>query len=155
MTARRAILRVLPVVLATTIASNASAQLLSTSCSLPLLSSSPKVDAAIQRWARLGGSGSVRVIVSAQGGLLGTVKTLLTLLGLPVLGDLPGVNAVVTQVNGLTLPALACSTAVADVSLDATVAVTGDASTADSAYSVRSTLGVPAASPAGAGVGVA
>src|SRR5262245_59158246 len=104
---RHFFLRVVPVVLACAIAPRAYAVDVS-SGAIPLLASSSKVDAAVQRWAGLGASGSVRVIVSAQAGQLGIVKTLLTLLGLPLLGELPGINAVVVQVNALTLPALAC-----------------------------------------------
>jgi subtilisin family serine protease len=124
------------------------------SCTLPLLGSSPKLDAAVQRWARLGGSGTVRVIVSAQAGLLGTVKTIVSLLGVPLLNELVGINAIVLDVDGPTLSTLACSTAVASISVDAVVGVTGDAAPA-AAYSLRSTLGVPSATPNGNGVGVA
>src|SRR2546426_9478492 len=44
-------------------------------CSIPLLSS-PKLDAAVQGWARRGEPGRLRVIVSAAPGLLATVKSL-------------------------------------------------------------------------------
>lgn len=131
MTPRRAVARVLAFVFITSIPTQASAQLLSlgplqsilgsintSSCTLPLLGSSPKLDTAVRRWARLGGSGTVRVIVSAQGGLLGTVKTIVSLLGVPLLDELTWINAIVLEVNGLTLSTLACSTAVASISRD-------------------------------------
>jgi len=166
-TLRRALARVLVFVITASVPAQASAQLLSlgplqsllgsintSSCTLPLLGSSPKLDAAVQRWARLGGSGTVRVIVSAQAGLLGTVKTIVSLLGVPLLNELVGINAIVLDVDGPTLSTLACSTAVASISVDAVVGVTGDAAPA-AAYSLRSTLGVPSATPNGNGVGVA
>ncbi len=121
---RRGVVRLLAFAIISSVPTHASAQLLPslldpvlkainiTACSLPLLSKSPKVDGAVQRWAREGGSGNIRVIVSAQGGLLGLVKTILAALRLPLLGELPGINALVADVNALALSTLACSTAV-------------------------------------------
>src|SRR5437773_9451002 len=114
MTSRRVRVRLLALVLSCAIPAKASAQLLqlpqnvlatinTSSCTLPLLPTSPKLDAAVHRWARLGGSGTVRVIVSAQGGLLGTVKTIVAALSVPLLSELTGINAVVLEANGLTL----------------------------------------------------
>jgi len=162
MTSRRVITRLLAALAISAITTNASAQLLplqpllgtinTAACSLPLLATSTKVDAAVQRWARLGGTGQLRVIVSAQPGLLGTVEAVLAALNLPLLGELPGINAIVADVNSLALSTLTCSLAVSSVSVDAKVNVTATTATA---YSVRSVLGVPGATPTAAGVGVA
>ena len=120
----RALSRVIAIVAVCSIAANASAQLLSdlphpllgtltTSCA-PLLSASSKLDTAVQRWARLGGQGTVRVIVSPPSGLLvATLKTQLATLGVPLQADLVRINALVVEVNGRALSALACSSGVA------------------------------------------
>jgi serine protease AprX len=147
-------------------ARDASAQLLSSlvqplvntasslSCSLPLLSTSPRLDAALQKWAREGGSGDRRVIASAEPGLLSVVRSLLGAIGGTPLADLTGINAVVAEVDAAGLSALACSTAVASISLDATVKPTSEAD-AGAAYSLRATLGLPSDALTGGGIGVA
>jgi hypothetical protein len=96
----------LAIVFTMSCASTASAQLLpsmqqvvSCTTSRAGLTTSPKLDAALQKWARDGGSGRGRIIVSAQGGLLGTVQTLLSTLGGTLFGNLPGIYAVVGEVN--------------------------------------------------------
>jgi serine protease AprX len=150
------------VICSMSIASHASAQLLSSTltqvvgCTLSLagLASSSKLDTALQTWARDGGSGRVRVIVSVQSGLLDTVRTLLGTIGGTNLGTLTGINAIVAEVNASGLSALTCSTAVASISIDAVVTVTGDAAIT-SAFSLRSTLGLSGSTPAGSGIGVA
>src|SRR5688572_8128650 len=81
-------------------------QVVGCTVSLTNLASSPKLDGALQSWARNGGSGRVRVIISAQGGLLGTVQSLVGTIGSTVLGNLPGINAVVADVNAPALRTL-------------------------------------------------
>lgn len=143
-------------------ARNASAQLLpsllqpvvNTVCSLPLLSTSPKVDAAVQKWTRDGGIGQLRVIASAEPGLLGLVTNLLAAKGLEPLGELVGINAVVADVDVGALSALSCSTAVSSISLDAVVRPTSEPG-AVASYSLRTTLGLPDNAATGRGIGVA
>ena len=140
---------------------DASAQLLprllqpltNLTCTTPLVSS-PKLDAATRRWVQGGGAGSLRVIVSAEPGLLGTVDNLLSLAG-ALLGDLPGIDAAVGDVGPTTLTTLACAPSVSSISIDAMVKTTGEDGDAASASALRDTLGLPADTPAGAGVGVA
>ena len=99
------------------ISSTASAQLLppivqqvvGCTVSLTNLASSPKLDAALQSWARNGGSGRVRVIISPQGGLLATVQSLVGTIGGTVLGNFPGINAIGAEVNATSSPLLLSS----------------------------------------------
>ena len=97
MISRRIVTCLLAFTVAGSITANASAQLLpslplqsilgtinTAPCTFPLLSTSSKVDGAVQRWAGLGGSGTIRLIVSAHGGLPGTVEAVVAALGLPV-----------------------------------------------------------------------
>jgi serine protease AprX len=146
------------------IARCASAQLLSpllkpltttvSSLTCTLSAGSPKLDDALQKWVAEGSQGKVRVIVSAAPGLLSTVKNLLPTLGGPLLGELPGINALVTEVDSRGLTGLICSGSVSSISIDAPVAVTGAAAAAGS-YSLRTTLGLPRDTPSGAGIGIA
>ncbi|HEV3061676.1 MAG TPA: S8 family peptidase [Vicinamibacterales bacterium] len=126
-------------------------------CTASVLASSPKLDAAVQEWVRTESSGSsdtLRVIVSAGPGLLAPVETLVLQLGGSLLGDLPGINALVANVTESTLSLLACVPGVLSVSIDAIVAPTGDLPPVPT-YSLRATLGLPQDVPAGSGVGVA
>lgn len=167
MRATRFLRWILASVLAFALARDASAQLLSSvlqpvldtvntvTCALPVLSASPKLDAAVQKWAGDGGAGRLRVIVSAQAGLLGTVRNLLLSLGVTPLGDLTGINALIAEIDANALSNLACATSVSSISIDAVVTVSGEPSSTDSPYSLRATLGLPNDTPSGAGVGVA
>lgn len=123
-------------------------------CPLTALPTSPRLDAALQKWAREGGAGDRRVIASAEPGLLGVVRNLLAALGVAPLADLDGINALVANVDAAGLSTLACSTAVSSISLDAIVAPTSEAG-ADASYSLRATLALPSNAPAGDGIGVA
>jgi serine protease AprX len=71
-----------------------------------------------------------------------------------LLGDLPGINATVANVDIADLSALACAPSVSSVSIDAVVATTADGAQGPRS-AVRATLGLPQDTPAGAGIGVA
>src|SRR5262245_49305234 len=90
-----------------------------TICSLPLVVSSPKADAAVRDWARKGGPGQLRVIASVESGLIGTARNLILGLGGLLYDDLPGINAIVAQVDGVGLAALTCKPWVTSISVDA------------------------------------
>jgi serine protease AprX len=122
-------------------------------CSTPL-ATSPKLDTAVQRWVQSGGSGTLRVIISAEPGLLEAVESLLLSLGGSLLGELPGINAVIGNVTLSSLAALACASSVSSISLDAVVTSTSGIEEG-AASALRATLGLPQNAPAGEGVGVA
>ena len=154
------------VVVCCVVARDASAQLLTNTvnsilspvktltCSVSALSSSPKLDAALQSWTRDGAAGSQRVIITARPGLLGAVRTLLTTRIGAALGELTGIGAIIAEVSSADLGLLVCDSSVSSVSLDAVVRPTGEV-TADVPYSLRATLGLTEQAPAGNGIGVA
>lgn len=122
----------------------------STTCAAP---SSANSDAAVLEWVQGGSPGRIQVIVSAAPGLLSVVDSLVTGLGDAILGDLPGINAVVTTVDGPGLSSLLCSAAVTSISIDAVVAATADGPPPP--YTLRATLGLPPNNPSGSAVVVA
>ena len=122
-------------------------------CSISSPSSAAKLDNASRRWVDSGGQGQVRVIASAAPGVLTSVKNLVLTVSGRLLGDLPGINGEIIETDLDGLSSLACSSTVSSLSLDAPVAATGDAA-AGSAYTLRAALGLPADTPAGAGIGV-
>jgi serine protease AprX len=124
-------------------------------CSPSQLATSPKLDGAVRAWVRAPSSEPLRVIVSSNPSLLvGTLRQLVSDLGGIVLGELPDVNAIVAQVDHDALVSLTCDVSVQSISMDATVVASEDLSSAQE-YSLRASLGLPAASPRGSGVGVA
>jgi serine protease AprX len=123
-------------------------------CSIASLATSPKLDAAMQQWARSGGVGSQQVIVSAGAGALATVTTLVLGLGSTVLGALPGINGLVARVDLDDLASLVCALPVSSISIDAVVHATSDVD-APAPESLRATLGLPLDTPSGEGVTVA
>ena len=145
----------------------ASAQLLSnllstggttstlSACPVSSLATSSKVDAALRQWAVSGDTRPRQVIVSAAGGALGSVVTLVAGLGSTVLGTLPGINAAVARVDLPDLAALACALPVSSISLDAVVRAAGQVESAPAPATLRATLGLPRDTPAGTGVTVA
>lgn len=127
----------------------------SSTCSVASLANSPKLDAAVQYWARTSSGGSQQIIVSAVDGQLASVSTLISTLGATVLGTLPGVNALVTRTTTAQLAAISCATSVASISIDAYVTPTGVAEAIVVGDSLRATIGLPQDTPDAAGVTVA
>ena len=125
-------------------------------CSVTQLLASPKLDSAVKNWASDAGPGTLRVIVTAEPGLLSTITTLVTTtLGLPLVRELPGINALVTEIDLDDLSILACDVSVSSISVDAIVRLPSEPASSGSAYSLRETLGLPDGAPKGTGIGVA
>src|SRR5262249_35416053 len=125
------------------------------SACLGSLMASPKLDAALQRWARTAAEQTQQVSVAAAPGALPAVTSLLATLGSAALGSLPGINALVARVDLGSAAALVCASSVSSISLDAIVAATGDVESHQPPASLRQTLGLPQNTPAGSGVTVA
>ena len=105
-------------IVCTGLTADAQAQLLpglqplpSTVCSLTSLPATRKLDTALQLWVRSGSQGERRIIASAVSGQLAALNTLVATLTGSLLGDLPGVNATIAEVNAAALSVLACSPA--------------------------------------------
>src|SRR5262249_9195097 len=81
-------------------------------CTQGPLSSSPKLDAALQQVVQSGSQARVPIIVTANSGLLGGVDNLLVGLSSTLLVDLPSINGVVATIAPADLATVTCSTAV-------------------------------------------